>query len=440
MQRLAIFADSVTMQMAELMEPKNEEQANTSKAGRDITRVILEHAARISKEQDISALIGLNAALARDLVEGDRSSVWLIDDAKGELWTRVADGIGEVRIPKSTGLVGACIAQNEIIVANDLSNDARFHRQMDKSSGYHTESILCVPLRADDKVIGALQVLNKPGGFSKQDAELLRLMAVYAASAIQAETLRSEAEVARLLRHELDIARDVQMRLLPRVHGTVPGIEYTGFCRSARMVGGDYYDLLPLQNGSFAFTLGDVSGKGIPAAVLMASIHTLLRSLLLRNSEDLSYVVQELNEAVHRSSSDDRFSTLFCGVVSADRKHIRYVNAGHIPAFLVSHEGAIERPTGTNLPIGIMEGRKYSEGTMPVKPGSLLVCVSDGICEAKNTLGEFWDEERIDEVLHAHRESSVKQVNDALVQAADHWADGAEQHDDMTVVALRIAS
>jgi sigma-B regulation protein RsbU (phosphoserine phosphatase) len=422
------------------METKIEHPANGNATGRDITRVILEHAARISKEQDISALIGLNAALARDLVEGDRSSVWLIDNEKGELWTRVADGIGEVRIPRSTGLVGACIAQNEIIVANDLNNDPRFHRKMDQNSGYKTESILCVPLRAGDEVIGALQVLNKPGGFSDQDAELLRLMAAYAASAIQAERLRSEAEVARLLRHELDIARDVQMRLLPPVHGETSGIEYSGFCRSARMVGGDYYDLLPLENGSFAFTLGDVSGKGIPAAVLMASIHTLLRSLLTRSSQDLRYVVQELNEAVHRSSSDDRFSTLFCGVISADRREIRYVNAGHIPAYIVSRDGTIERPAGTNLPIGIIEGGKYTERQVSVKPGSLLVCISDGISEAKNTHGEFWDEERIDEVLIAHRQASVKQVNDALVEAADHWANGAEQHDDMTIVALRIAS
>jgi sigma-B regulation protein RsbU (phosphoserine phosphatase) len=417
-------------------EPRIEKRANG--VALDITRVILEHAARISKEQDISALIGLNAALARDLVDGDRSSVWLIDEAKGELWTRVADGIGEVRIPRSTGLVGACIAQNQIVVANDLANDPRFHRQMDESSGYKTESVLCVPLRADDKVIGALQVLNKPGGFSEQDAELLRLMAAYAASAIQAERLRSEADIARLLRHELDIARDVQMRLLPPVQGEAAGIEYSGFCRSARTVGGDYYDLLPLQNGSFAFNLGDVSGKGIPAAVLMASIHTLLRSLLNRNSEDLRYVAQELNEAVHRSSSEDRYSTLFCGVVSADRTEIRYVNAGHIPAYVVTSDGKIQRPGGTNMPIGILETGNYTERMVTVKPGSLLVCISDGISESKNAEGEFWDEARIDEVLLEHRNSSVKEVNDALVQASDEWAEGAEQHDDMTIVAMRI--
>jgi sigma-B regulation protein RsbU (phosphoserine phosphatase) len=263
-------------------------------------------------------------------------------------------------------------------------------------------------------------------------------MAVYAAAAIQTERLRSEAEMARLFRHELDIAREVQMRLLPPVHGETFGIEYSGFCRSARMVGGDYYDLLPLENGSFAFTLGDVSGKGIPAAVLMASIHTLLRSLLLRGSEDLRSVVQQLNVAVHRCSSEDRFSTLFCAVISADRKEIRYVNAGHIPVYIVSPDGAIERPTGTNIPIGILEGGQYTERTFAVKPGSLLVCISDGISESKNSSGEFWDEARVDEVLLAHRESSVKRVNEALVEAADEWADGAEQHDDMTVVAMRL--
>jgi sigma-B regulation protein RsbU (phosphoserine phosphatase) len=146
------------------------------------------------------------------------------------------------------------------------------------------------------------------------------------------------------------------LQLLPQTLPSVPGIEYTGFCRSARFVGGDYYDLLPLENGSFPFTLGDVSGKGMPAAVLMASIQILLRSLLMRNSNDLAYVVGELSEAVHHSSSDDRYSTLFCGVVSPERTEIRYVNAGHIPLFIVRTNGTIVRPPGANLPVGMLSG------------------------------------------------------------------------------------
>ena len=409
-------------------------------SGAHIARVILEHAVRISGEQDISALVGLHAALARDLVGGDRSSVWLIDEVHKQLWTRVADGIKEIRIPLDAGLVGACIAGDKVIIANDLSNDPRFHRSIDQSSGYHTESVACIPLRAGNKIIGALQVLNKPGGFTPRDTELLGLMAVYAASAIQTERLRHEAEEGRLLRRELDIARDVQMKLLPRSFPPVSGIEYTGFCRSARSVGGDYYDLLPLGNGAFAFTLGDVSGKGVPAAVLMASIHTLLRSLLMRNSEDLADVVSELNQAINLTSSDDRYSTLFCGVVNPQRTEMRYVNAGHVPPFILRDDGEIETPSGGDIPVGMLKRSRYRERTIALSPKNVILCVSDGITEAQNPNFEFWDETTIRQVLRQHLSRSLDSLTGELVNAVDAWAAGAEQHDDMTAVAVRITA
>ncbi len=409
-------------------------------AGTRIARVILEHAARISGEQDISALIGMHAALARDLVGGDRSSVWLIDETRSELWTRVADGVKELRIPCNTGLVGASVANNQVIIANDLRHDPRFHRVVDQTSGYQTESVLCIPLRVANRTIGALQVLNKPGGFSPQDAELLGLMAVYAASAIQTERLRSEAEQARLLRRELDIARDVQMKLLPRTFPPLPGIEYTGFCRSASFVGGDYFDLLPLSNGAFAFTLGDVSGKGVPAAVLMASIHTLLRSLLTRDSDNLSTVVGELNQAMNLSSADDRYSTLFCGVLNPERTQLRYVNAGHIPPFIVRRDGEIESPQGGDLPVGMLTGSRFRERTVALAPDNVILCVSDGITEVRNRQFEFWDERNINRVLRQHMAGSLDRLTSALVEAVDAWAAGMEQHDDMTAVAVRITN
>lgn len=407
-------------------------------SGTRIARVILEHAAKISSEQDISALVGLHAALARDLAGGDRSSVWLIDEARNELWTRVADGMGEIRIPMNAGIVGASIARNEVIIANDLSNDSRFHRSVDQSSGYRTESVLCIPLHAANRIIGALQVLNKPGGFSEQDAELMGLMAVYAASAIQTERLRHEAEMGRLLRRELDIARDVQMKLLPRSFPPVSGLEYTGFCRSARFVGGDFYDLLPLSDGGFAFTLGDVSGKGVPAAVLMASTHTLLRSLISMKSEDLSRVVSELNQAMLLTSSDDRYSTLFCGVINPERNQMRYVNAGQIPPYIVKEDGRLLAPPGGNIPVGMLKSSVYKEGSIQLDPNDLLVCVSDGLTEVKNRKQEFWDEETILSVLRRNAGGDLDTLTEELVRAADAWADGTEQHDDMTLVAVRI--
>ena len=294
-------------------------------------------------------------------------------------------------------------------------------------------------LRAANKTIGALQVLNKPGGFTPLDAELLGLMAVYGL-AIQTERLRTEAEEGRLLRRELDIARDVQMKLLPRTFPPLPGLEYTGFCRSARFVGGDYFDLLPLTNGAFAFTLGDVSGKGIPAAVLMASIHTLLRSLLTRNSEDLASVVAELNQAMNLTSSEDRYSTLFCAVVNRERTQMRYVNAGHVPPFILRDNGEIDSPIGGDVPVGMLKNSRYRERTMPLSPKNLILCVSDGITEAKNPNYEFWDERTIRAVLRQNLTKSLETLTGELVDAVDAWTAGAEQHDDMTAVAVRITA
>lgn len=403
-----------------------------------IARVILEHAARINSEQDISALIGLHASLARDLVGGDRSSVWLIDEVHQELWTRVADGIKELRIPLNAGLVGASIASNRVIIANDLSKDERFHRTVDQTSGYRTESIICIPLRVANRTIGALQVLNKPGGFTYQDSELLGLMAVYAASAIQTERLRTEAEEARLLHRELDLARDVQIQLLPHEFPPVAGIEYFGFCRPARFVGGDYFDVLPLRDGSFAITLGDVSGKGIPAAVLMASIHTLLRNLISRNSKDLAVVVCELNRTIKQTLSDDRYSTLFCGVLDRERTELRYVNAGQIPPFILRRSGEIEVPAGTDTPVGMLENAQYRERKIGLNPQDTILCVSDGITDVKNTRYEFWDQTNIELILRSYIDRPLASLTKALVDAADRWAMGLGQHDDMTAVVVRI--
>jgi sigma-B regulation protein RsbU (phosphoserine phosphatase) len=406
-----------------------------------ITKVIFEHAARISRETDISTLLVLNADLARDLVGADRCSLWLLDEGTNEVMTRVAHGLADLRIPAGTGIVGACIRENQTISVNDTSSDPRFLRRVDNTTGYQTLSTLCVPLCADGNVIGAIQLLNKPGGFTDVDAELLRFTALYSASAIQSERLRQAAQEARLLRHELDLARDVQRGLLPQDLKPVPGIEYSGFCRPATSVGGDYYDFLELTGGLFSFTLGDVSGKGIPAAVLMASIQTLLRSVLTRDPLPLSRVMGELNSAVFCCSTADRYTTLFAGMLNEDRTRLTYVNAGHLPPMVVraGTGGYIDRPGKGWLPIGVIPSTTYPEDTIEVGRGDLIVCFSDGISEATNRHGEMWEGGEIEAVLRKHTEDSVEDVIAAVVKAVDDYSVGAEsQFDDMTVIALRI--
>lgn len=403
------------------------------------TRAIFEHAARISREQDLDQLIRLNADFARDLAGADRCSLWLIDEKAGTLWTRHAHGVDPIRIPLGQGIVGSCISQDQTLRVNDATNEPRLMRRVDEISGYHTEQVLCVPMRADGKVIGALQLLNKRSGFTEADAGLLALLAHFAATAIHSERLRQEALAARLLRHELDLARDVQFRLLPSTPTAVPGIDCVGFCRPARLVGGDYYDLLPLENGGFAFTLGDVSGKGIPAAVMMASIQTLLRSLLQRKQEDLASVLGDLNQTLYESSTSDRYSTLVCGMISPDRTKLEYANAAHIPPFVLRRDGTLIRLPGSDVPVGMFPNRTYRQHEFTLTPGDTLVIVSDGIVEAQNPSGDFWEEASVEAALrNIGPNAESASIPGLLCQDADAWASGTEQYDDMTVVAVRV--
>ena len=408
--------------------------ATTNDAER-LYRVIFRYAALIGSEQDAGHLLALNADMARDLAQADRCSIWLIDEKNGELWTQVAHGSGEIRVPLGHGLVGACVASNEPVLVKDAATDPRFFQKVDDKSGYVTRSVLVMPLRGvGGRVIGALQLLNKPSGFSDLDVQLLGIAAGYSASAIEGQRLRKEAEDARLVYRELEIAREVQRKLFPQNLRPVDGIDYSGYCRPARQVGGDYYDFLPLADGSFAFTLGDVSGKGIAAAMLMASIQSTLRSQLLQTSQSLASLMTAFNTVVYSSSLSDKYSTLVCGKLSPDRRRLTYVNAGHIHPMVV-RSGQVLRLSEGGVPVGLLPSYPYSEASVEVEPQDLIVCFSDGISEAMNAQGEFWEEFQAEKLAAS---CTGTEVIETLVQGADAFAAGAEQADDITVVAIRV--
>jgi sigma-B regulation protein RsbU (phosphoserine phosphatase) len=400
-----------------------------------ISSVIFRYAGRIGAEQDIDRLLELNADMARDLSGADRCSIWLRDDRKKELWTKVAHGTKEIRVPEGKGLVGACIAANEAVVVNDVSSDTRFFQKVDTSSGYITQSVLALPLRGNSgKAIGVLQVLNKPGGFQQFDVEMLGLAAGYAASTLETQRLRQEAEATRVLYRELEIARDVQEKLLPQKFPPVEGLEYGGHCRPARAVGGDYYDFCPLDDGRFALTLGDVSGKGIAAALMMAGIHSSLRTQMLMGVPSLADQLSTFNSAIYLSSPPDKYSTLFVGIIDETRRHLSYVNAGQVMPMLVRH-GKIVRLEESGVPIGLLPSWHYEQTSVPLQSGDLLVCFSDGISEAQNAQGEFWEEKGAARVTSA---CTGMEVITRLFQGCDEFAAGYEQSDDITVIAVHV--
>jgi phosphoserine phosphatase RsbU/P len=402
-----------------------------------ISRAIFEYAAKIGAAQDLEALLVLNADMARDLVGADRCSIWLIDARNNCLWTKVAHGVKELHIPIGQGLVGACVARDEAILVNDAARDERFLHSVDRESGYVTKSVLAVPLRGmDGKPMGALQVLNKPGGFSPEDVDLLGLCGSYSASTLESQRLRKEAEGMQLLLQELEIAREVQQHLLPQSYPPIPGLDYAGYCRSARFVGGDYYDFLPMRDGGLLFTIGDVSGKGIAAAVLMASIQASLRSHVVTPPDSLATLIGEFNQAVYSFSTEDKYSTLFCGLMDVRSRKLTYVNAGQVrPMLLRSNDGQVERLKAGGFPVGMLDASEYDQQEVLLQPGDAVLCFSDGISEATNAKNEMWNEAEVKKVFRTCGGLTAQKIIDLLVEAADRFTGAAEQSDDMTVIA-----
>lgn len=401
--------------------------------------LIFDYAARMSAEADADKLLGLNADMARDLVQADRCSIWLRDVSKGEMWTKVAHGLPEIRITADHGLVGACVATNEAIVVNDTSTDPRFERGIDRTSGYVTYSVLALPLRSPNgDVLGAVQVLNKPGGFQESDIKLLGLAASFSASALVSQSLRREAEAARLVFRELEIAREVQQRLFPSHPPHIPGLDISAYCRPAHFVGGDYYDFLSRPSSGLWFTVGDVSGKGISAAVLMASLQASLRSQIGAQPDSVAEVVSELNHSLCLAFGLERYTTLFCARLDPMDWNLTYVNAGHVRPRLLRSSGKINYLDSSGVPVGLFDSATYENASFRLEPGDLLACFSDGVTEARNRDGQIWDEREIEKVLSDNRHHSSAELVQKLVQCVTDYMEGAEQTDDITIVLLRV--
>jgi sigma-B regulation protein RsbU (phosphoserine phosphatase) len=251
------------------------------------------------------------------------------------------------------------------------------------------------------------------------------------------ELLNEQRERQRLA-HEVEIASEVQQQLFPRSMPSVPGLDVAAICRPARVVSGDYYDFITLSPTRVAIAVADISGKGIFAALLMASLQAALRSTAMFDGAGGSAeLVSRLNRHLFKNTSDDRYATLFYAVYDSEAKTLTYTNAGHLPPLFVN-DGCVQTLDQGGTVVGLFEDAKYTECTLQVKPGSLLVAFSDGLTEPENVYGEEFGIERLrNEVLH-HRDLPAKRIAEGLVSAVEQWAGTPEQADDITVVVARM--
>ncbi len=307
---------------------------------------------------------------------------------------------------------------------------------------------LLLPLSTRDKLLGFIAAGQKRSEepYSRADVRILSSVAAQTGLAIENAELTtayaSEMALRERLAREVEIAREVQERLFPQSLPPVAGLDYSGMCRTALGVGGDYYDFLGLPNGRLGFAVADVAGKGISAALLMASLQASLRGEAGHGS-DLAALMTNLNKRVYEASSTNRYATFFYAEYSPDTRMLQYVNAGHNPPILMRRNGAdwdvrILEASGTV--VGLLAGSTYEQACIQLMTGDYLVAFTDGVSEAMNAADDEWGEERLTETIRACAESSLCAADTMrrILSAADTFVAGARQHDDMTLVVLRI--
>jgi sigma-B regulation protein RsbU (phosphoserine phosphatase) len=305
------------------------------------------------------------------------------------------------------------------------------------------DSFLCTLIKTDEAVYGALCVGRTAGkeNFTAGDLKLSRVMASQAAIALENGILhqkRLEEEQAMIrLQEEFRLARSIQNNLLPKEIPSSPGYNIAGYTLPARSVGGDYYDFISMGAGHLALCLGDVSGKGMPAALLMAHLQAAVRGQTLMQATPAECLSRS-NTLLFQSTASDRFATCFYGILDLEQHRLRYSNAGHDRPLVISGNGSAPRQLDSSgLVLGIMPDSEYSEASISLEPGDLLLIYSDGIIDAADGSEREFGLERLTELVHEHRgETAMDLVNRILLEVNGH-AGEAPQTDDMTLVVIR---
>jgi sigma-B regulation protein RsbU (phosphoserine phosphatase) len=318
------------------------------------------------------------------------------------------------------------------LVIDDPKSDSRF-KGIDWDET--VRSVMCVPLLVKSEMTGALTVYNKKGGgvFTDEDQRLLPIIAMQSAQIMDNTRLIKENAG---MQEQVKLAYDIQRNLLPKNPPEIPGYDIAGTSLPALTVGGDYFDFIPTASGDWAICLGDVSGKGLPASLLMANLQATLRGQTLVDAE-VRERIERSNKLMYRSTDVEKFATLFYEVLKFHTHEITFVNAGHEPALMFTSDGKISRLETGGLALGVIDDFPYAQETVAMAPGNVMVIYSDGVTDATNSSDEPYGVERLEAVARKHLGEPASIIVDRIVEAVRAHAKGAAQLDDITVVVVK---
>jgi phosphoserine phosphatase len=388
---------------------------------------------------DLSTMLTEVTAAARRVLHAERASVWLLDRSAGELVLEVASDIRHVRLPVGSGLVGACASNRHLLNVPDCYADPRFDPGVDRRSGFHTRCCLALPLvDHEGDLVGVMQLLNKAGGvFTGADEALAEALAAQCAVALARVRLTDTLLQAERMRHELDLARRVQLATLPSALPAVAGYSTAVCFQPQSETGGDTYDVAELD-GRLLLVMADATGHGIAPALSVTQMHAMLR-MAFRLGASLETAFTEVNDQLAATLPDGRFVTAFIGLLDPATHRLRFLSGGQGP--ILHYRAALQRCESyraTSFPMGAMPISNLRPAVeLLLEPGDRLVLLSDGVYEYEAADGKAFGAARVEALLQEQQASPVSALPDLLLAALRGFAGTAPQLDDITMVFVQ---
>jgi len=402
---------------------------------------ILEATKLLNSTLDLTELIKIVLQLATRLSGADRGTVFLLDRKLNEVWSLVGLGLDEheIRVSVKRGIVGWVALHGHPVRLEDAYADPRFDPTVDSVLGYSTHSLLALPIRnKSDDIIGVLELLNKTeGSFSAADQEFLSCLSDHVALALDNAQLHRELLAKQRMESDLMLAHSVQRGFLPEHPPELEGFDISVAYTPSQVVGGDYYDFMPLSPQKMLTVIADAEGKGVASALMMASVRATLHTLA-GHMRVLEKIVKSMSKIMLGDAQTVKLLSIFFGVLDHQRLGFHYINAGHVPPVVIRQDGVVLELTEGGMVMGVLADATYKQGYLQFKKGDILVGYTDGITEAMDTNGNQYARERLVDTVRREGNTSSKHIVETVLADVDRFSQGGLHNDDRVILIMKV--
>jgi phosphoserine phosphatase RsbU/P len=411
----------------------------------DKLRMLLDITNKISRSLDLQEILNLVMDTLDSLIPYDAAGIFVVDcgdgaDENDEPCVFQAESVRgydiseltELHLKLGEGIIGSVALTSEPVISPDVRIDPMYINARER-----TRSEMVAPIISNDEVIGVFDLeSDELNAYSEDDLEVLMLLASQVAIIIEKVMLHEQLVEKKRLEGQLEVARQVQLELLPASDPELAGYEISAYNFPTEEVSGDYYDWVRIHDDQIGIVIADVAGKGVPAALLMAFLRASLRAAThIGYSPQIS--MAKVNFLLWESIERNQFVTAFYGILDARNRTLAYANAGHNPPLLLNADGSARFIEQGEVPLGMFRDTRYYEYYLSIEPGQTLVMYTDGVTEAQNPAEEEFGRDRLVRSVKAASDLSARQMIDAIQRDIADWTDGRGSHDDVTFFVVK---